>query len=413
MPTASALSSSRIQAIDALRGFALAGIVLVHMVEQFVGGPLPESAAVAMAPDLIDQLVRGGIFIFFQGKFYLLFSFLFGVSFFLQMDRAAQQGQNFQGRFVWRLLILLLFGVAHSLVYRGDILTVYVVLGLFLPLFYTVSDRSLLVVALVLFLGAGRYLCFWLFGSDQPFGGPDLSPQSSYTEAYFAILKEGSLGQVLWENLTNGLRAKMNFQFGVFGRGYTTFAFFLIGLWVGRRRILVQADQHRKLIKRVLWSSVGLLVVSLAGTAGVFSQLPQPVAFDTWGSMIGLTSFDLANIALTGVIIMGFLLLFYRRERSALRVFAPYGRMALSNYLAQSVIGTFIYYGWGLGYLADVRNVYALVLGIIIIVGQMLLSAWWMQRFRYGPLEWIWRCATYGRWMPFVRRASSTEKTVV
>ena len=398
------LSSLRIQSIDALRGFALAGIVLVHMVEQFVGAPIPESAAVAMAPALIDQVVRGFIFVFFQGKFYLLFSFLFGVSFFLQMDRAAQKEQSFRGRFVWRLLILLLFGLAHSLVYRGDILTVYVVLGLFLPLFYTVADRGLLIVALLLFLGAGRYLCFALFGEALPLGGPELSPQSPYTEEYFMILKEGSFGEVTWDNLVNGLRAKMNFQFGLFGRGYTTFAFFLIGLWVGRRRILAQADAHRKFIRRVLWYSIGLLVISIAGLAGVFSQLPQPVTLDTWGGMVGLTCYDLVNIALTGIIITGFLLLFYRRERSALRVFAPYGQMALSNYLAQSVVGAFIYYGWGLGYLAEVRNVYALLLGVGVIVGQMLVSAWWMRHYRYGPLEWVWRCATYGRRMPFVRR---------
>ena len=410
MLTAPTLSTQRIASIDALRGFALAGIVLVHMVEQFVGAPIPEQVAAAMSQGLADQLVNGFTFIFFRGKFYLLFSFLFGISFFIQMDRAAQKGDDFKGRFVWRLLILLLFGLAHSLLYRGDILTVYVVLGLFLPLFYPVPDRWLLAVAVVFFLGAGRYLSFWLFGGAQPFGGPELSPEAPYTAEYFAILKEGSFGQVVWDNATNGLRAKMNFQFGVFGRGYTTFAFFLVGLWVGRRRIFARVSQHKKLIKRVLWYSVGLLVVSIAGTAGVFSQLPQPVSFDNWGGLIGLSFYDLTNIAMTGIIIAAFLLLFYRRERSALRVFAPYGQMALSNYLAQSVLGTLVYYGWGLGYLAELRNVHALALGVLIIAGQMLVSGWWMQRYRYGPLEWLWRCATYGRWMPFVRQDEVGER---
>ena len=409
MLTAPTVPAQRIQAIDALRGFALAGIVLVHMVEQFVGAPLPESAAASMSQGVADQLVDGVLLIFFRGKFYLLFSFLFGISFFIQMDRAAQKGKDFKGRFLWRLLILLLFGLAHSLLYRGDILTVYVVLGLFLPLFYSVPDRGLLAVALVLFLGAGRYLSFLLFGDVQPFGGPELSPQSPYTAEYFAILKEGSFGEVLRDNAVNGLRAKMNFQFGVFGRAYTTFAFFLVGLWVGRRRIFAQADQHKKLIKRVLWFSVGGLVVSVAGLAGVFSQLPQPIAFSSWGSMVGLSCYDLTNITMTGIIIAGFLLLFYRRERSVLQVFAPYGQMALSNYLAQSVIGTLIYYGWGLGYLAEIRNVHALILGVVVIAGQVLISRWWMHRYRYGPLEWAWRCATYGRRMPFVRHAPAEE----
>ena len=248
------------------------------------------------------------------------------------------------------------------------------------------------------------------FGGESPFGGPSLLRQAPYTAEYFAILKEGSLAQVLWDNAINGLRAKMNFHFGVFGRAYTTFAFFLVGLWVGRQRIFAGMDQCRKPVKQVLQYSAALLVVSVIGLAGVFSQLPQPNTFSTWSSVVGLSFYDLTNVAMTGMIIAGFLLLFYRRKRSALRVFAPYGRMALSNYLAQSVVGTFIYYGWGLGYLAEIRNVYALGLGLIIIVGQMLLSAWWLQRYHYGPLEWLWRCATYGRRMPLVRQGEVGER---
>src|SRR5210317_391222 len=130
----------RIISIDALRGFALAGVALVHMVEQYIAGPHPEGFMEGVN-GLPDQIIQGLITIFFTGKFFALFSILFGLSFSIQMESAENKGQKFAGRFIWRALLLFVIGYVHQLFYRGDILTIYAVLAPFLIPFYKISNK--------------------------------------------------------------------------------------------------------------------------------------------------------------------------------------------------------------------------------------------------------------------------------
>ena len=231
----SVTKSPRIEIIDALRGIALAGILICHMVENYIGSVPPASFNESVHVSVIDYIVDGFIFIFLRGKFIALFSFLFGLSFFIQMDNGAKKGVRYGGRFLWRLAVLLVIGYAHSLFYRGDILTVYVILGFFLVPFYRVANKWVLGLATLLFLGLGRYIIFLITGGDSIWGGTiDFDPNATWVTQYYEVLKNGSLLDVFSENTINGHRDKMDFQFGHFGRGYFTFAFFLVGLYVGR-----------------------------------------------------------------------------------------------------------------------------------------------------------------------------------
>ena len=154
-------STERIVTIDAVRGFALLGIVAVHMVEQYLGSPPPASKA---NQDLwvVDAVALGLVSLLFVGKFFAMFSLLFGVSFFIQMERAAARGQAFLGRFTWRLAVLCAIGMAHHLVYRGDILATYAVMGLVLLVYYRLSDRWLLITSVAVLVGAPRLmLAIW------------------------------------------------------------------------------------------------------------------------------------------------------------------------------------------------------------------------------------------------------------
>lgn len=137
----SSSKSSRIQIIDALRGFALAGILICHMVEQYIGAGAPMSHYEAVSAGIADQVIDGLLGIFLRGKFIALFSFLFGLSFFIQMDNGTKKGVAYGGRFLWRLILLLVIGYAHSLFYRGDILTIYAMLGIFLIPFYKMDNK--------------------------------------------------------------------------------------------------------------------------------------------------------------------------------------------------------------------------------------------------------------------------------
>jgi uncharacterized protein len=345
------------------------------------------------------------MFIFIIGKFFALFSFLFGISFYIQMDRAAGRGVDFRGRFAWRLLILLLIGYGHSLFYRGDILTIYALLGFFLVFFYRVRSTILLALAAALMLGAGRYAVFALNGGESLIPGVDMAPDTPANLAYFSALTSGSLADVFASNAIDGHLAKLEFQINIFGRWYLTFAFFLLGLWAGRIRLFQRLDELRPTLWKAFWISLGGAVVFMGLTGFLFGQSgggEEGPQFDRWLEMFALTAFDLFNLSLATLLMCAFVLIFRRPGGGrVLGTLAPYGRMALTNYVVQTLIGTFVLYHWGLGMIQDLPNARALLLAIAIIGAQMLLSRWWLERYRYGPLEWLWRSATYLSWQRF------------
>lgn len=401
----------RIEIIDAFRGFALAGIVLVHMVEQYLAAPPPAALQSGMATGPADQVVAGLLEVFVRGKFFALFSFLFGLSFFLQMDRAARRGVNFQGRFIWRLTLLFAIGYLHSLFYRGDILTIYAILGLFLVPFHRIRTPVILAVAGLLILGAGRFTVFALNGGDTMFPQGDFAPELPHNQVYFGALLSGSLLEVFSLNAWQGHLSKLEFQLNVFGRWYLTFAFFLLGLWAGRVRLFENLDAWHGAIKKALWASLAACIAFLFATGLMFSGLRDggtQVTFDSWQAMAALTSYDLFNFTLASAILCGFVLI-YRRAggERVLATLAPYGRTALSNYFMQTLIGTFLLYHWGLGYLGKFSNTAMLGIGIVVIVVQVYASTVWLRHFHYGPIEWLWRCGTRLSWQSLSRRAAT------
>ena len=395
------LKPERMTVVDALRGFSLAGIAIVHMVENYVGGPLPEGAMTGAEQGIPDQVVNIFCLLFLRGKFFALFSFLFGLSFFIQMDSGSRQSAHFEGRFAWRLLLLLAIGFLNHLFYRGDILTVYALLGLLLIPFYQIRSGIVLGVAAVLFLGAPRFLLYALGQAPGLLVSDLINPDNPLIGAYYDTLRSGSIWEVFRSNAWSGHLMKMEFQVGVGSRAYLTFGFFLLGLWFGRTGYFRRYTDLARQTRRALWFSVAglLLFTLLAGL--IFMQMGPNPDFNSGWAMTGLTVLDLGNLGMTGLILSGFMLL-YRKPwwQKALGHFAPFGRMALTNYVAQSVIGTFFFYGWGLGLLGEMRNSYALLLALVIICLQMRLSRWWLKRFRYGPLEWAWRSLTHFRRFP-------------
>lgn len=395
----------RIDAIDALRGFALAGIVIVHMVEQFFAGPPPQTLIDTMMPGLGDQIIAGFIAVLLQGKFFALFSILFGLSFFIQMDGAANKGFNFTGRFIWRIILLGIIGYIHSLFYRGDILTIYAVVGLLLVLFHRMPEKGLVICAAILFLGLGRYIVFILNGDDPILMNAVPSGESQENLDYYQALKSGSIWEVFRWNGFYGLLTKLEFQFSIYNRGYLTLAYFLIGLWLGKIRIFQQLEEKKQAIRKALFWFLGSMFLAGGFTGFMFSRAGDlSKGFENWWGILGLTGADLVNVSLTGIIFCGFILLYLKPSpQRFLNRFTAYGRTALTNYLAQSVIGTFIFFGWGLGLIGEMRNIYSLLLAFFMIIFQMAISTWWLNNFRFGPLEWLWRSATYLKWQPITK----------
>lgn len=177
--------------------------------------------------------------------------------------------------------------------------------------------------------------------------------------------------------------------------------FALAGLMLGRMRFFENTSRYTKQLKAAMkWSGAGLAVV-IAFSAILFFTIDASniTGLDSWIVMIGLTLYDLLNLSLTVIVLSLFILTFHRISGARLfSHFIPYGRTALTNYVLQSVIGTAIFYGWGLGLLGDIRNIHTLSIAFGIVVLQIVVSKLWLKKFRYGPLEWVWRMLTYGKW---------------
>src|SRR5687768_15852034 len=226
-------NSDRIEAIHVLRGFTLFGIIIVHMVEQYYAGAWPEPYAQATTLTIADKIACGFVAIFIIGKFYMIFSFLFGLSFFIQLTKSDSE-KNFLARFTWRLVILFIIGFIHHLHYRGDILTIYALLGLSMLVFYRLPDKYLLALSLFLVFNIPAVLtravnAIFLPSDTNPFGAWD----NEAILKYFNTLKTGPYVEILRANFYEFM-PKMNFQV-ISGRLYITLGLFLLGIYAGRK----------------------------------------------------------------------------------------------------------------------------------------------------------------------------------
>lgn len=390
----------RIVIIDALRGFALAGVAIAHILEQYVAGPNPEGFMEGV-DSMPDNILQGIMFVLIRGKFFALFSILFGLSFAIQMQSAERKNEDFSKRFLWRAVLLFAIGYVHQLFYRGDILTIYAILAPFIIPFYKMNNKWILLVAGLLFLSIPRFLTYALIGNNSLFGLEN-GMQTAADNAYFEVLQSGSLLELFSQNAVYGMKTKMNFQLSIFARFYYTFGYFLLGLWIGKMGIFSKIEEKLPFIKKTLYWSLGLMLVCFGITAATFATAPQPMDFSHWQHVLGINFFDWFNTVMTIVIICAFMLL-YRKNwwQKRLSFFAPYGRMALTNYILQTLIGTFVLFNWGLGYLGQIRSLYLFLIGIILITLQTWFSKWWLNRFKFGPLEWLWRSGTYLKWQQF------------
>jgi hypothetical protein len=182
---------------------------------------------------------------FLRGKFFALFSLLFGWSFFIQFDNARKRNTDYRGRYLWRIFLLFVIGYVHHCFYRGDILTIYAMLAPFLILFLPLSNKWLWAGIGIIFLGIPRIILFQTIGDGSIFGGPAMDFEGPEVQQYWQVLKNGTLPEVLYSNATDGFAMKMEFQLGLIYRFYLTFAFFLFGAWLGRIRYFDQFEKYK------------------------------------------------------------------------------------------------------------------------------------------------------------------------
>ncbi|KQW75488.1 hypothetical protein ASD52_10440 [Ensifer sp. Root142] len=394
-------TQDRIDGVDALRGFALLGILLVNIMafaSAFYGLELPDPSF----DTGLDRAVHFAVALFFEMKFYLLFSFLFGYSFTLQMRSAEKAGDAFVPRLLRRQAGLWLIGLTHAvLLFHGDILTTYAVLGIALMMLRTRSDASLWRLARLLVISTA--LAWFALGVAAVLEPPVLEryaiiAAAAATEAAF----RGDWQSIIGQHLT-----ELSSVWVILGllQAPSALAMFLVGLIAGRRQILSRPQENRALFRWLV--RLGLFVglpgaVIYAYTIVQMADSPQAIT----GLAVGLLTAPFLTGAYVGAMM---LFLDSAAGRWLRNLLAPAGRTALSNYLLQSLICALIFHGYGFGLIGHISPLETVSMALVVYAAQLVLSRWWLQRFAYGPLEWLLRLITIWR-VPQWRNLASADR---
>jgi uncharacterized protein len=387
--------AERIEVLDVLRGFAIFGILVVNM-EGFSSPGYRAEDGERLWTGLLDRMAESLIAHGAAGKFMIMFTVLFGLGFALQMQRSGARGLPFLRLQSRRLAVLLLIGIAHALLFWwGDILIDYALAGFLLLLFRRCRPRTILVWAIALNLLSFAELevrtVQSLFG-DASAPRERSAPPASRAGAGLEAYRDGSLGDVARQRVQDFLDHNRE-PYNVVPR---RLSFFLLGLFVGSLGILQDVPAHRARLGRVLVWSLLVGAITHVGRYLLYRQ-----GLPSWTRALRLPMSIIGNPAMACAYSVALILLFeVPAWRARLMPLAAVGRTALSNYLLQSVVCTTLFYGYGLGLYGRVGPAAGLGLSVLLYAGQVAASGWWLRRFRFGPVEWLWRSLTYGRRQP-------------
>lgn len=378
------MAQQRIEVLDVLRGYALMGLFLIHMVEYYEiywVNPIPHG-------------LNDALFAIFGGKAFAMFALLFGVSFFIIFNNQENRGVDFRLRFIWRLVLLLVMGYCHSLLYGGDILQVLALSGLCLVVLWRASCHIVVPLSLFfLLMGPSWLFLLYLQQSAAPAYQPLFTGYGFVLQAY----ADAPFWQLLQVNAVDGNIRKWLFMLES-GRFSTVIGMGLLGFALARSQFFSDPAVYLPKVKKWLAVLVILAAGLLAGEASVKTALQ---VFAQADFIMGIYT-TYINLALTFTSVCLVLLLFATPVKTILQPLAAPGRMTLSIYIGQSLLCVPIYYGFGLKGWQFLGQELSFILGVVFWVLQIIFALWWFKHYRYGPLEWLWRAITFVTWaVPF------------
>lgn len=366
------LKKSRVDSVDALRGFAVVAIMLLHFIEHFIYGVYPE--ATSETGQFLNQSVWDGLFFIFAGKSYTIFALLFGFTFIVQQRNQEAKGADFGGRFAWRLVILMLFATLNAAFFPGgDVLLLFAVMGFVMIPLRKLSEGWLIAIA-VLFLIQPIELLECMGIHFMP---------TMLNEAYYPTLKavtdSGDFWPMIWTNITTGQLASLFWAVDA-GRLLQAPGLFILGM------ILASGDYFRCgndfWVKTFVAGFIASFVLYIAKTSSTGSL---QIIFTMW-----------YNIAFTAILVSVFVILYqsdlFKKMISGLRF---YGRMSLTNYISQSIIGSLIFFPYALGLASTLGIAWSFIVGLVVMFAQIRFCRWWLKTHKQGPLESIWHRITW------------------
>ncbi|MBD9110048.1 DUF418 domain-containing protein [Bacteroides nordii] len=378
----------RIEVIDALRGFAVMAILLVHSLEHFIFPVYPTDSPEWL--NILDNGTLNVVFSLFAGKSYAIFALLFGFTFYIQCHNQEKKGKDFGYRFLWRLVLLVGFATINAAFFpAGDVLLLFSIVGIVLFLVRKWSDKAILITAIFFLLQPIEWYHYLMSLFDPSYTLPDLGVDAMYQEVA-EYTKAGNFWNFIAGNVTLGQKASLFWAIGA-GRFLQTAGLFLMGLYIGRKELFVTTDSHLR-----FW--IKTLIVAAICFAPLYSlkELIMQSESDIVKQTVG-TAFDMwQKFAFTFVLVASFVILYQKEKfRKAVTNLRFYGKMSLTNYISQSIMGAIIYFPFGF-YLAPYCGyTVSLIIGIVLFLLQVRFCKWWLSKHKQGPLESVWHKWTW------------------
>ncbi|NDV66579.1 DUF418 domain-containing protein [Bacteroides sp. 224] len=380
--------NNRIEIADVLRGFAVMGITLIHFIERFSLYSFPEETNSFLL--FTDRVIWDSVFFTISGKAYCIFALLFGFSFFIQDNSQKEKGKDFRARFAWRLILLFFIACINSTLFPGEILMLYALVGYVLIAVCRLSTRTVAIIAAILILQPLEWGQI-IYGLIDPTFKINAQLDAPYWEIINTAQKEGSFFEMCKTAIWTGNVANMGWML-LHGRVTQTAGLFMIGMLLGRNHTFTYSEKNIR-----LWIKVFILaVVAFFPLYGLIAVLPDFINREALLVPSTLILKSLSNVAFTGILFAGVILVYYLTTfKHILHHLAPYGRMSLTNYLSQSLLGGFLFYNWGLGLYQHTGITVCFLIGIGVFFIQLFFCRWWLRSHRQGPLEYLWKKATW------------------
>lgn len=378
---------ARVDVADVLRGFAVMAIILLHSIEHFNFYSFPDTSGQPQWLNFTDKAIWDGLFFAFGSKAYGIFALLFGFSFFIQDDNQRMRGKDFRLRFSWRLLCLFIIGQFDALFFTGEILVLYALVGVILVLTCRLSTKTLVFLGILFIL---QPICIYQMvraGIDPTYEIVKIN-SGPFWAATMEAQTNGTFIEMAKVNLWEGQLASLAWAWE-HGRLFQTAGLFIFGMLIGRSGWFKKEFLSK-------WGRVlAAAIIIYFPLTGILNMMPKYVDNQNFLTPFNILLSSLTNLCLMMMWVVGILFAYYRTEwlSSRLSLLIPYGRMSMTNYVTQGIIGSALYYHWGLQLQMGISG--SVLIGAVIFLIQWSCCRWWFRSHSHGPLEYFWKKVTW------------------